>query len=49
MLHDLANDNGCAALKTSITGQRRMETRRYDVRYLLYSRNLLMMITYQSL
>jgi len=43
MLHDLANDGGFVALKRQ-PRQRGMETQREDVKNLLYSRRLLMMI-----
>ena len=43
MLHDLVNDDGFVALKRS-EGQRGMETHRKDVKNLIYSRRLLMMM-----
>jgi len=43
MLHDLANDGGFVALKWAAE-DRGMETQRKDVKNLLYSRRLLMMM-----
>ena len=43
MLHDLANDGGFIALEQAAE-DREMETQRKDVKNLLYSRRLLMMM-----
>ena len=44
MLHDLANDGGFVALKRTAERERGMDTQRKDVKNLLYSRRLLIMM-----
>jgi len=44
MVHDLANDDGCVALKRAAEDREVWRQERKDVKNLLYSRRLLMII-----